>query len=105
MIRTCLLFGVLLVGCTGQITDTAPTGQPASGPSDSSSGPGSSTTDAGVGGGASGTTTTTTTGGTTTQTTGAGGVGGGSATETIEVPRVARLTHYQWANSVQDLLL
>jgi len=36
--------------------------------------------------------------------TGAGGVGGGSAAETVEVPRVARLTHFQWANSVQDLL-
>jgi len=31
-------------------------------------------------------------------------VGGGSAAESVEVPRIARLTHFQWANSVQDLL-
>lgn len=106
MIRTCLVFGVLLVGCTGQINDSAPTGYPASGGADSSSGPVSSTTDAAVVGGSSGTTTTagTTTGDSTTQTSGSGGTGGGSTTEALEVPRVARLTHFQWANSVQDLL-
>src|SRR6186713_2320807 len=109
MIRTCLVFGVLLFGCTGQINDSTPTGQPASGGADSSSGPGSSTTDAAVDGSSSGTTTTsgTTTGDSTTQatgTTGTGGTGGGSAAEAVEVPRVARLTHFQWANSVQDLL-
>jgi len=104
MIRTCLVFGVLLVGCTGHINDSAPTGQPASGGAASGSGPVSSTSDATVGGASSGTTTTA--GGSTTQTTGtgAGGVGGGSAAESVEVPRIARLTHFQWANSVQDLL-
>lgn len=105
MTRTCLVLGVLLVGCTGQIADSTQTGQPASGGPDSSSGSGSSTTHAGVGGGASGMTTSTTTGGSTTQTTGVGGVGGGSVAESMEVPRLARLTHFQWANSVQDLLL
>ncbi|HEU5077186.1 MAG TPA: DUF1592 domain-containing protein [Polyangiaceae bacterium] len=102
MMRTCLLFGVLLVGCTGQIDDSASTGQPAPGGPDSSNATVSSTTDVATSGSSSATTTTG--GDTTTQTTGAGGVGGGPVTEAAEVPRVARLTHFQWANSVQDLL-
>lgn len=108
MIRTCLLFGVLLAGCTGQPNDSGYAGQAASGGPDAGSGPAGTTTDTAASDSSSGTTTTagsTTTGGASTQTTGAGGTGGGgSPTDIVEVPRVARLTHFQWANSVQDLL-
>ncbi|HEY6723681.1 MAG TPA: DUF1592 domain-containing protein [Polyangiaceae bacterium] len=107
MIRTCLLFGVLLVGCTGQANDSGYAGQAASGGPDSGSGAAGTTTDTAASGNSSGTTTAagvTTTGGASTQTSGAGGTGSGSPTEAVEVPRVARLTHFQWANSVQDLL-
>lgn len=35
---------------------------------------------------------------------GPGGGGGGSTAQGAAAPRVSRLTHFQWANSVQDLL-
>lgn len=106
MVRECLVLGLLAVGCTGQIRDSARTGEPVPGASDGT-GPGSSTTNATGSTGSGGAPSGSTSGGATTQTTGAGGVGGSPSTDTppsVAAPRVARLTHFQWANSVQDLL-
>ena len=97
------MLGVFLGGCTGQIGEQMPSGDPApagvggGGPG----GPGSSTTDAAASTTSSGSSTS----GSATQTTGAGGTGGMPSTPvSVAAPRVARLTHFQWANSVQDLL-
>ncbi|HYJ11490.1 MAG TPA: hypothetical protein VEX18_20855, partial [Polyangiaceae bacterium] len=68
--------GLLLVGC-------------ASGPGNSPAGSGGSGTIPGGAGSTSG---------------GSGGGGGATAAQGSVTPRVARLTHLQWANSVQDLL-
>lgn len=107
MIRTSLAFGVLLVAaCTGEVNDSAYPSQSASGGPDSDSGPAGTTTDTAATGSAVGATSAggAATSGASTATTAAGGAGGGSPGEVLEVPRVARLTHFQWANSVQDLL-
>lgn len=105
--KQCLLLGVILAGCTGEIGDQGQMGTPY--PSGSGVGANgntvSSTTDAttsGTGGVPSGSSTTSPS---TTTTTGAGGTGGAAVPESpVAAPRLARLTHFQWANSVQDLL-
>lgn len=109
MIRTCLLLGVLLLGCTGEVNDSAypDGGQAASG--GPNGGPAGATTDTASTGSAMGTTTAggataTGSGAASATTTAGGGTGGSPGATDIEIPRVARLTHFQWANSVQDLL-
>jgi hypothetical protein len=89
--------GLLVAGCT---TTVGPNGSQAAGGSGNAAG-----TDTGVGGGGTGSGTTSG-GGVSGSTSGSGGSGaeGGTDGPPPLVPRIARLTHFQWRNAVQDLL-
>jgi hypothetical protein len=88
MMKKWLVFGGLLVGCTGSVNERGPDGSTTAMPGASEGPPGSSVSEGPV---------TSSDGNSTT-----GFVA--RLPGPRAVPRIARLTHFQWTNSAQDLL-